>query len=35
MRHFEKWVTQYHEIILSLSKFDLSEYSEKTRFWVF
>ena len=29
MRPFQWWVTQYHEIILSLSKFDLSEYSEK------
>ena len=33
MRPFESWVTQYHENILSFSKFDMSEYSEKPRFF--
>ena len=29
MRPFEWWVTQYHQIMLSLSKSGLSEYAEK------
>ena len=35
MRPLERWVTQYYQITLSLYKFGLSEYAEKTRFGVF
>ena len=34
-RPFEGGVTHYYKIMLSLSKFGLSEYAQKPRFWVF
>ena len=35
MRPFEWWVTQHYQIMLSLSKYGLSEYAEKPHFWAF
>ena len=35
MRPFERWVTQYYQILLNFSKFGLGEYTENPRFLVF
>ena len=35
MRPLDSWVTNYHQEMLSLSKSDLSEYSEKSRLCFF
>ena len=35
LRSFERQLTNYNPIMLSLPKFGLSEYAENPRFWVF